>query len=511
MKIACLMPGVRERALHSLAIDARCRGPEPVPSARTSAEGCRLAKGKAVLTCLAMVLVAPATALAGAWYVAPTGSDSAAGTASQPFASIQRGIDAAGPGDTLTIGAGLYSVSRPVRIVGKHASADQPLAIVGDGMPTITGTDQRVPGVWHGLVEIADSSHVRVQGLAVENSSFFGFKVERSDHIDLIGNRSAVSLASGIYVGKSSAVRIEGNDVSRFCDRNQFGADGRTGCQEGISLATVDGFSVNQNLVHDAMQRPDVGPGGGEGIDIKNGCKNGVVEANSVWNLVQLGIYIDAGALGNSNIKVRANRVWHTYMGIVINSEQGGTVSNVEVSDNLIHDVGYDGILVDDLKKGKGGNGPRQQIRIFNNTIVSAGAKENKPPYCRRWSDPCLDAGIGIKVATINITGLDIRNNIILDAKTASMAIDPAVRNSSTIDRNLVWPRRPGTREFVGTNPIIADPLLVNPAVGDYRLRPGSPAIGAGAVGVPLTRDINGLQRPTTGPIDLGAFALPKN
>lgn len=504
------MPDVHERRPQRRATDVSCGRKTDLTAVR-SAGTCRLAKGKTVVLCLAMMLGAPVTALAGAWYVAPTGSDRAAGTSDQPFASIQRGIDAAGPGDTLTISAGLYSVSRPLRIAAKHATADQPLAIVGDGMPTITGTDQRVPGVWSGLIEIADSSHVRVQGLAVESSSFFGFKVERSDHIDLIGNRSTVSLASAIYAENSSAIRIEGNDVSRFCDRGQFGADGRTGCQEGISLVGVDGFSVANNLVHDAPQGPDVGPGGGEGIDIKNGCKNGTVEANSVWNLVQIGIYIDAWVRGDSNIQVHANRVWNTYMGIVINSEQGGTVSNVDVSDNLVHDVGYDGILVDDLKKGKGGDGPRQGIRIYNNTIVAAGIKQAKPPYCRRWSNPCIDAGAGIKVATANITDLDIRNNIIVDAKTAAMVIDPSIQSSSSIERNLIWPRGRGAGEFVGTDPIIADPLLVNPAGGDYRLQPGSPAIGAGVAGVPLTRDISGVQRSTAGPVDLGAFAFVKN
>lgn len=451
--------------------------------------------------------------LGRSWYVSPAGSDRAAGTAEQPFESIQRGIDAAKPGDIVTIRAGVYKVSRPIRITGKHASADQLISIIGMGAVTITGVDQSVPGVWAGLLEITDASYVRVQGIAVERSSFFGIKVVRSQHIELIENKSTVSLASGIYVQDSQDVRVERNDISRFCDRNQFGADGRTGCQEGISIVNVDGFYVGRNLVHDAPQGPDVMPGGGEGIDIKSGSRNGAVEANSVWNLVQLGIYIDAYRAGASNIKVRANRIWRTYMGIVINSEQGGTVADVDVSDNLIHDVGYHGILIDDLKKERGGDGPRQQIRIYNNTIVSAGVKEAKPPYCRLWSNPCIDTGLGIKVATTNITGLDIHDNIILDAKSMPMMIEPTIRSSSRIERNLVWSQVPSslTRDFIGSSPIIADPLLVDAAGGDYRLQPGSPAIGTGVGGAPLGLDITGRQRPANGPIDLGAFMFVAN
>jgi len=474
------------------------------------AGSCLLRMGSSLLVMFG--LLAPGAAFARIWYVAPGGADSAPGTVDQPFASIQRGVDAAGPGDTVSIGPGLYAVSRAVRIAGRRASADQPLAIVGNGMPTIVGTDQRVPGVWHGMVEITDSSHVRVQGLALESSFFFGLMVERSDHVELLGNRSTISLGSGIWVADSSAVRVEGNDVSRFCDRNQFGADGRTGCQEGISIANVDGFSIVGNLVHDAPQGADVGPGGGEGIDVKGGSRNGLVEGNSVWGLVQLGIYVDAYARGASNVKVRANRVWRAYMGIVISSEKGGTVSDIDVSDNLVHDVGYHGILISDFNKGQGGDGPRQRIRIYNNTIVNAGIKEAKPPYCTRWTNPCPDAGVGIKVDTANITGLEIYDNIILGAKTTPMQVNAAVQRSARVVRNLVWPApRPGpTNDYLGTGAIVADPKLANPAADDYRLQPGSPAIGAGAAGASPGRDIQGRQRPA-GPVDLGAFSFGAN
>lgn len=471
-------------------------------------------RGKPLAMCIyiALLSLAPSVALARTWYVAPEGNDSAPGTIGQPFASIQRGIDAASPGDTVSIGAGRYGISQPIRIAGKRASAVQPLTVAGKDMPTLFGIDERVPGIWHGMVEIADSSHVLVQDLAVEGSGFFGFMVQHSDNIALIGNRSNVSLASGIWVSDSATVRVEDNDVSRFCDRTQFGADARTGCQEGISIAAVNGFVVARNRVHDAPQTPDVKPGGGEGIDIKAGSRNGVVEGNSVWNLVQLGIYVDAYARDTGNIKIRANRVWNTYMGIVISSERGGRLSDVDVSDNLIHDVGYHGILVSDFNKGKGGDGPRERIRIYNNTIVNAGVKEAKPPYCRMWTNPCPDAGVGIRVDTANITGMGIHDNIVLGSKTVPMVINPAIQGTSVVRRNLVWPPGRGLSagEHTGTDAIVAEPRLVNPVRGDYRLRPDSPAIGAGVGGAPLGRDNKGVMRPT-GPIDLGAFTFVKD
>ncbi|KKM15804.1 hypothetical protein LCGC14_1692370, partial [marine sediment metagenome] len=60
-----------------------------------------------------------------AYYVAKRGcSNSGPGTASQPFCSIQRGVDRLRPGDTLQIGKGTYRGRVTVR---RSGSADAPM------------------------------------------------------------------------------------------------------------------------------------------------------------------------------------------------------------------------------------------------------------------------------------------------------------------------------------------------------------------------------------------------
>ncbi|HEY1332732.1 MAG TPA: DUF1565 domain-containing protein, partial [Myxococcaceae bacterium] len=56
-----------------------------------------------------LFLVAPLSARAATFYVAPTGSDTNPGTMAQPFATIARGQMAAAAGDTVFFRGGTYA------------------------------------------------------------------------------------------------------------------------------------------------------------------------------------------------------------------------------------------------------------------------------------------------------------------------------------------------------------------------------------------------------------------
>ena len=61
------------------------------------------------------------------WYVATDGDDDGAGTSDDPFASWQRGIDAARDGDRVVVGPGTYSAGRDGVAIPRYASREAPV------------------------------------------------------------------------------------------------------------------------------------------------------------------------------------------------------------------------------------------------------------------------------------------------------------------------------------------------------------------------------------------------
>ena len=58
-------------------------------------------------------LFAARNVFATEYYVAPTGSDSNAGSLAAPFATVQKGVDTAGAGDTVWLRGGTYKITTP--------------------------------------------------------------------------------------------------------------------------------------------------------------------------------------------------------------------------------------------------------------------------------------------------------------------------------------------------------------------------------------------------------------
>jgi hypothetical protein len=430
------------------------------------------------LPALALLLL-PLPSGAAVCFVDPAGSDRNPGYEDSPWKTIQKAATAAKAGDRIIVRKGTYAERVQFNVSGKEG-----LPIVFEALGEVVVKGPPALQHWEAVLDIRKRSHLVVKGFRVQDSNWFGIGIHTCDHVTVQGCATSNTQASGIYARDSTEIVVDGNDVTMAC---LYEGD-KGGSQECISIASVKGFRVSNNKVHDTTGKKH----GGEGIDAKESAQDGVVEKNVVWNLPRLGIYVDSWNGLAKGIVVRKNTVHDCSCGIAVSSEDGGTVEDLRIENNLVYANRERGIVVSAWVK----NGPKRNIAIVNNTAVANGNRKGN------W-------GAGIAVEKTDVTGLVIRNNVL--SRNFGSPIEDASGKNPVVDRNLVDAGRKGGRDAkAGTN-LEGDPLFVDPENGDYRLQAGSPAINAGAAEGAPADDLEDWPRPYAGGIDLGCYeAHPK-
>lgn len=397
----------------------------------------------------ALLWLASPAASAADYYVSTDGDDGDDGTETEPWRSIQHAAETLGPGDTVYIREGRYNEQVFPQASGTAEAPITYAAYPGES-PVIDGEGIEAGDAhdWGGLIYLYEDAHLRFEGLTLESSSAAGFFLDRSEHIAMVGNTTYGTHSSGIGVWYSSGITIADNEVALACDG---------GFSEFITVAGTTDFEVSGNHLHTSGDTSL----GGEGIDIKDGSRRGEVTDNLVVGLDRVPLYIDAYEAGLEDIVVRGNVLMENSQGIAISSEEGGTLSGLVISHNLIVDNAASGIALTNWHV----DGPREDIEILHNTVVNNG-------HDFEW-----EAG-GIVIESDNISGVVVRNNLV----SANADYQIAVMSSEgvTVDHNLVDSFRDHEDEVLGDEVVQADPAFSDPDAGDYGLAAGSPAIDAG-------------------------------
>jgi hypothetical protein len=457
------------------------------------------------------------------YFVGPDGADENPGTEDSPFRTLARAADTAQPGDTVYLLAGTYAERLvPPRsgtegnpITFASAPGGEPAIIDGTGVAVGEEALVFLQGVsyvqicgmvvrssaYHGVAvtkfyepEVVPE-HILVSGLTVERSGQAAIIVRHTRFAIIDSNITRGSVSSGVGVWYSSDVTVSHNQVVNARD------DEVAGHEESISISGTERFDVYGNEVY-----LEGVPGylGNEGIDVKESSRDGRVHDNYIHDYPGTGgsIYLDAWTAGLdgtptlSTIDVYRNRLVRT-SGISIGSERGGTVEHVRVFNNLVVDANYTGIRLGTT----GGDGPRRDISIWNNTIHGATAH----------------GGAGIYLVTTNIQGVVIQNNLVAFSPGTNgqiVAATDGALGEITVDHNLVsGPTEcsldyPACVELSEVRPenVTADPLLASPGTLDFHLLPGSPAIDTGLALPLVTDDLDGTARPQGAAYDIGAF-----
>jgi hypothetical protein len=378
---------------------------------------------------------------------APGASDTNPGTEDKPFQTVQHAADVARPGDTICIMAGRYDERIKVKTSGTEG---KPIAFAARPRRSVTvrGFD-------------LEASHIRVEGFEITADKPATAVQLRASHCEVVDNYiHDMMVAVNGTVGKPSA---DGStrDYSAVT-HNRIAYNKVYHCEYGFILGgedwLVENNEVNRLFMYAAGNKYD-------DCDYSRFFGKGCIQRYNYYH-------------GSTRSEIKTAHV---------DCLQTFTV-NGEIAQNLLFEYNT---CFDFHQMCMVESAPHiGSVRgwTFRHNIVSA----NAPTMRGGWGPDIiqtLDVTIeNCTISTVNwaaiglrgqeSTGGRIRNNILCEAQRAvddRMDFTPA---SPVMEYNLTFKTAPLAG---GTNINGKDPLFVDPQNRNFRLRQGSPAIGAGS------------------------------
>ncbi|MFO8008578.1 MAG: malectin domain-containing carbohydrate-binding protein, partial [Candidatus Brocadiia bacterium] len=455
------------------------------------------------------------------YYVAPDGDDAGPGTFARPWATPYKAAATLRAGDTAYLRGGSYMLRTDWQEVISIAHSGEPGApitlaaypgetAVLDGDAHHCAHDTRVPYAIfdrdRGLLNVFEKSHVTIRNLRVRNSRKSGMGIYQSDHILLDHNVVYGTYMCAMNTAGNAHFRIVGNTLGKNCsvyyrydhDTQQWQPwkpeDGKihVGGREAIDNHRNEHTEIAFNEIYWCNKEGIADPG-----------RHFKIHHNYIHHLEHRpelywpsGIYLDAYGPIMDDLEVYANVIHDAAGGISIGSEGGTLATDIRVHHNLIFDNTWEAIGMNSA----GGNGPRRNIVIENNTCLRCGHTPWEPGPTG-----------GILLGTDNCEDITVRYNILTDNRDYQVAINGGIDRVAqrvAIHQNLYdpvfLPTERVRRRIWGWVPVVSDRLIWgdpgfrDAEAWDFRLEPDSPAVDV----VASARDEDG----SAG--DLGAFPI---
>ena len=280
----------------------------PTKTATATATATRAATATATPTRTATptATATPTSTVACTLYVSPSGGDSGPGTSSHPYKTLQEGVNAAQPGDTVCA-TGTYTTGVTFNRSGTSSgwitlAAPTPLgATISMSGSTAMGVNinaqsyiavenlEITGGAW-GIVSSGGGAHFRVTGNEVTNTAASGIQINNGDYIDIENN--IASGCAGTWTGSGSGISVF----------EPWAADGAA----GVHITIANNYAY-------ANQNPQGGTDG-NGIIVDSG----LVSSYSASILVENNVgYGNTGACvkvySTTAVKVLNNTCWDDY------------------------------------------------------------------------------------------------------------------------------------------------------------------------------------------------------
>ncbi len=428
------------------------------------------------------LLLWPAQVFSADYFVAPTGSDTAAGSASQPWATIQHAANAVAAGDTVHIAAGTYVESVNLTRSGAPGS---PIVFKGEPGSVLNPPPGLASPEAFDFVDQADVGFVTIEGLELVGFDETIYLRPGSHDVavrgcDIHDNRIGVRiigasdvLVENLDVHDNSVIGVTALGGSRdvtIRDVISRGTDDGLGCS-----GDGDGFAADATTANITFERCTAKGNSEDGFDIRT--HGALIKESRSINNSCLGMKLSRHVTvenclisGNGGTGLRAHA----------SSPEGSdiTIRNCTIADNPA------GVLLSDS-----GSIPFRAT-VVNNVITSGGK-------VLEFGDQVelIERG---NVLFRSVPGKPWDHDHIV-RKSGSVQV---ARYNATRINDGTWSAESGQGE--GTR--AGDPGFADQQAGDYHLVPASLAVDFGLPADGTAVDIEGNPRPQGPSVDAGAF-----
>lgn len=410
------------------------------------------------------------------YFVSPTGSDGASGSAASPWQTIQQAAKSLVAGDVAYLESGVTSTSLD------NYNADLWLGDSGSGTASLPIALLAYPGA---TVTVGDPADLGLRGSNLHGANDYWVIAG----LTLVGG-------TALELDTANHWRVIANDLS--CPTGS----GETAC---FHVQMTVGTSAYGNHVHDV------------------GTQNGAIDK------FFHGVYFttDSNSVDVGWNEIDPNSTGSTTQGgcraLQFYSTGGSDQYDLHVHDNVIHDAICDGINFATVDPDKGtveaynnlvyhvGTGPDPANGAANYSCVNAGSSGTPTNGIALYNNTFHDCGArldsdsgGFSLSTTTV----LRNNLLalLGGEPFMTPSAGGCGGASVSGSHDLW--------FGGSDPtpscttvnVTQDPAFANAAGLDFHLLAGSPAIDRGVAIPSLAEDLDGITRPQGAADDIGAY-----